>query len=300
MTPITQFTVSRAPRAGAALQWLDLHTYAITHAHAPCPRSPRFSLEPPGAFRTMEPFLATAAGERPLRAAPPVRPSHHRPALSSTVKTRPVLVLPSPAALAFALGLVSTTLLHAQTAPAPAPTARPAAPAAASSATQPAKDDAVQLSTFTVTEEKDIGYESMQTTSGMRTVQELKNVANSISIMNSQLMEDLAVVDIGEMSKWFVTGEESPDPAQPNQLIFRGIRNSFAVRNGWIWYSPMDAFATERVELLRGPNAFLYGEADLGGARSRSAASSRAASIAQRSWWAISRSAGSSWISTAA
>ena len=130
-------------------------------------------------------------------------------------------------------------------------------------------DEAVTLSIFTVSEEKDVGYESMQTTSGMRTVQELKNVANSISIMNSQLIEDLAVLNIEEMSKWFVTGEQSPDPAQPNQLIFRGVRNSFAIRNGWIWYSPMDSFATERVELLRGPNAFLYGEADLGGANNQ-------------------------------
>lgn len=129
-----------------------------------------------------------------------------------------------------------------------------------------AKADAVQLSIFVVTEEKDLGYESMQTTSGMRTVQELKNVANSISIMNSQLIEDLGVLNIEEMSRWFVTGEQSPDPAQPNQLVFRGVRNSFALRNGWIWYSPMDSFATERVEILRGPNAFLYGEADLGGA----------------------------------
>ena len=48
----------------------------------------------------------------------------------------------------------------------------------------PAKADAVQLSIFVVTEEKDLGYESMQTTSGMRTVQELKNVANSISSRN--------------------------------------------------------------------------------------------------------------------
>ena len=131
------------------------------------------------------------------------------------------------------------------------------------------KDEAVQLSIFTVTEEKDLGYESMQTTSGMRTVQELKNVANSISIMNAQLIEDLGVLNIEEMSRWFVTGEQSPDPAQPNQLVFRGVRNSYALRNGWIWYSPMDSFATERVELLRGPNAFLYGEADLGGANNQ-------------------------------
>ncbi|MSU72548.1 MAG: hypothetical protein EXS43_09430 [Opitutus sp.] len=148
--------------------------------------------------------------------------------------------------------------LAAQTAPAGAPGAEPAR-----------TGDALTLSVFTVSEEKDVGYESMQTTSGMRTVQALKNVANSISIMNSQLIDDLGVTTIEEMSRWFVTGEQSPDPAQPNQLILRGVRNSFALRNGWIWYSPMDSFATERVEILRGPNAFLYGETDLGGANNQ-------------------------------
>ena len=172
------------------------------------------------------------------------------------------------------VSLAATTfavLLRAVASAQTAPAAAPSAPTTAAGTTKPvpAKDEAVQLSIFTVSEEKDVGYESMQTTSGLRTVQELKNVANSISIMNSQLMEDLAVVDIGEASKWFVTGEESPDPAQPNQLVLRGIRNSFALRNGWIWYSPMDTYATERVELLRGPNAFLYGEADLGGANNQ-------------------------------
>jgi len=154
-------------------------------------------------------------------------------------------------------GLCALASLSAQTAPAP------------SAVATNANDPAIQLSVFTVTEERDLGYESMQTTSGLRTVQELKNVANSISVMNSTLMEDLGVIDVNEASRWFVTGEDNPDPALSNRLIFRGIVNNYAMRNGWIWYSPMDAFATERVELLRGPNAFLYGEADLGGANNQ-------------------------------
>ena len=103
----------------------------------------------------------------------------------------------------------------------------------------------------------------------MRTVQELKNVANSISIINAQFIEDIGATNLDEMSRWFVTGEANPDPALPNKGIFRGVVNNYAVRNGWIWYSPMESYSTERVELLRGPNAFLYGEADLGGANNQ-------------------------------
>ena len=152
------------------------------------------------------------------------------------------------------------TRLFAQAAP-------PATPP--SSTTSAAKDAAVQLSVFTVSEEKELGYESMQTTAGMRTVQELKNVANSISIMNAQLIEDTASLTLDEMSTWFVSGESQPiipTDTVSGKVILRGINNAFALRNGWIWYAPNDSFSTERVEQLRGPNAFLYGEADLGGA----------------------------------
>lgn len=162
-----------------------------------------------------------------------------------------------PAAVGLVFGLAA--LSPAQTAP-------------ASSGAAPRRDDqAVQLTAFTVSEAQDIGYESMQTTSGMRTVQELKNLANSISIMNAQFIEDLGLTTMEEMATWMVSGESNPDPnaTVQSRVILRGVSNAYALRNGWIWYSPMDSFSTERVEELRGPNAFLYGEADVGGAQNQ-------------------------------
>jgi len=158
------------------------------------------------------------------------------------------------------LGFSGLLAVHAQTAATSTPTD---------------SDDAgqvVQLSKFTVTSERETGYESMQTTSGMRTVQELKNVANSISVVNSQMIQDLGALTIEDMTRWTVTGEVNPDPqvaGGTSRLMFRGIQNNYSIRNGWIWYSPIDSYSTERVELLRGPNAFLYGEADLGGAQNQ-------------------------------
>ncbi len=157
--------------------------------------------------------------------------------------------------------LLAAALLLSRAFAQTAPTAKPA----------PAGEEAIQLSIFTVAEEKDVGYESMQTTSGMRTAQELKNVANSISIMNAQFIEDLGLTTMEEMSTWMVSGESNPDPNAlvQSRVILRGVPNAYALRNGWIWYSPMDAFSTEKVEELRGPNAFLYGEADVGGANNQ-------------------------------
>lgn len=166
--------------------------------------------------------------------------------------------------------LLTSTLLPALALAQTAPAASSTIPAAATSKTT-AESEAVKLSVFTVSEDKDLGYESMQTTSGMRTAQELRNVANSISIMNSQFIEDLGLTTMEEMSTWMVSGESNPDPNAlvQSRVILRGVPNAYALRNGWIWYSPMDAFSTEKVEELRGPNAFLYGEADVGGANNQ-------------------------------
>ncbi len=162
--------------------------------------------------------------------------------------------LPRTLLAALATWVASATSAHAQTTP-------PAGPAAAKAA-----DEAITLSVFKVSEDAVAGYQSMQTTSGMRTVQELKNVANSISIVNSELIADTGAISLMEVSKYFVSGEASPNPNGFQQTISRGVpSNSGALRNGWYWYSPQDAYAMERIELLRGPNAFLYGESAMGG-----------------------------------
>src|ERR1043166_7316960 len=74
------------------------------------------------------------------------------------------------------------------------------------------KDQAVQLEVFNVTDDRDLGYESLQTTSGMRTVQELKNLANSISIMNKTFMDDIGAITVDEVMRWSTSGEDNPEP----------------------------------------------------------------------------------------
>lgn len=206
--------------------------------------------------------LLFRAAQKLLSAARTANLIHHRPAMN--IITCPSARLPL-ALCALITGALLSPLAVGQTAPT---TSLPTSTSAANSAKM---DEAVTLSVFTVSEDKDLGYESMQTTSGMRTAQQLKNVANSISIMNSQFIEDLGLTTMEEMSTWMVSGESNPDPNAlvQSRVILRGVPNAYALRNGWIWYSPMDAFSTEKVEELRGPNAFLYGEADVGGANNQ-------------------------------
>jgi iron complex outermembrane recepter protein len=122
------------------------------------------------------------------------------------------------------------------------------------------------LSVFTVTDSKDEGYRSSQTISGSRTVEDLRNTPNSISIFNRELITDLMATTMAELSMYGLTGETNVNNGNTiATYVFRGIPSNFPLRDGLLWITPLDTYNIERVELLRGPNSFLFGEGAAGG-----------------------------------
>lgn len=154
------------------------------------------------------------------------------------------------------LTLLSTWLL----AVAPADGATPADSAI------PTSEEVKTLSVFTVTDSKDEGYRSTQTISGSRTVEQLRNTPNSISIFNRELITDLMATTMPELSMYGLTGEINVNNGNTiATYVFRGIPSNFPLRDGLLWITPLDTYNIERVELLRGPNSFLFGEGAAGG-----------------------------------
>lgn len=130
-----------------------------------------------------------------------------------------------------------------------------------------AKEEPVVLSIFQVTGDKDEGYRSTQTVSGSRTLADLRDTPNSISVLNRELLDDLIATKISDAMFFAVTGEIDTNGESANEgFVFRGILANLRLRNGVTWYGgTSDSYAIERVELLRGPQAFLYGEGTAGG-----------------------------------
>ncbi len=131
------------------------------------------------------------------------------------------------------------------------------------------KKDVVQLSVFEVRGESDEGYRATQTLSGSRTATLLRDTPSSISVLNRTFMEDLIVTDIAELSKFNISGEvgannESPISSGNGGTLSRGT-NSTNLRDGVVFFVSLDSHNIDRVELLRGPNGFLYTGGGAGG-----------------------------------
>ena len=124
----------------------------------------------------------------------------------------------------------------------------------------------IVMPVFELSTDRDEGYLSTQAVTGSRTLERLRDTPNSISVMNRELMDDLNVTTPDELMAYAITGQPGDDPtATTPQTVFRGIVANVRLRNNLKVLGPSDAFNLERVEILRGPNSFLYGEGTAGG-----------------------------------
>src|SRR4051812_37691101 len=162
----------------------------------------------------------------------------------------------------FALtGMAFVAVAHTQTV---------ASSATANSAT--AKDDAVVLSPFEVNSADDKGYAASSALAGTRTNEKLANLPNSISVITTDLMSDLALNDFFGAVEYAVGAEnifnDTGTVGAPvgvrsgNQISFRGIPSIRQLRDGFPWFLPQDAYNTERIEFARGPGGLAYGDVD--------------------------------------
>jgi hypothetical protein len=179
-------------------------------------------------------------------------------------------------ALAASLGLP----LGAQQVPDPNPAPRAqAAPA----------DDIIVLSPFTVQTGTDRGYFAENTLAGSRLNTNIADLGSSISIINRQLLEDTASVDINDVFRYEVNTEGSSTYTQSVLSLrsdgiadtnagftsggsgvpqtnatsnrIRGLGAPTAAINYYpaIGQVPFDSYNVQSIEISRGPNSMLFG-----------------------------------------
>ncbi|MBI5425788.1 MAG: TonB-dependent receptor plug domain-containing protein [Opitutae bacterium] len=153
---------------------------------------------------------------------------------------------------------------------------QPALAQSTSATTPSGSDDTVVLSPFVVNTSKDVGYVANTTLSGTRTNTDLKDVANPLDVFTSELMRDLSIQDIQDLTL-FANGVE-PNGAggfnsdgqerevwNYNYMQIRGFKTGVLTRNFMDLNAQFEAYNSERVEFSKGPNAILAGSGNPGG-----------------------------------
>jgi hypothetical protein len=143
-----------------------------------------------------------------------------------------------------------------------------------------ATDEAVELSPFVVKEDVDQGYYASQTLAGGRLRQDLKDTGTSIQVVTKEFMDDLGVTGVEELFQYTTgtevggilgnftgagdnfDGETSTGGARRNPdgtTRVRGLAAPDRARNFFKTDIPFDSFNTDRVDINRGANSFLFG-----------------------------------------
>jgi iron complex outermembrane recepter protein len=178
--------------------------------------------------------------------------------------------------------------LSAQTATTTTTTTTTTAPASTDTLAAPA----VQLDPFTVSTNKDRGYAATNEISGSRVDTPIKDIPISIDVITSQFISDIGATDLrsalayqaGIMthtqndlentggtfgSAYGQGGVNNPQGVTANtnqsQFKIRGFITDNTLRDGFLRLSGADTVNMDRIEVVFGPNALLYGTGNFGG-----------------------------------
>src|SRR4051812_4944893 len=141
-------------------------------------------------------------------------------------------------------------------------------------------ETAVELSPFVVQENTNQGYYASQTLAGGRMRQDIRDLGSSIQVITKEFMDDLSVTGVEELFQYTTstevggiggnftgatdggggetnTGDARRNPDGTSRL--RGLAAPDRARNFFKTDIPFDSYNTDRIDINRGANSFLFG-----------------------------------------
>jgi outer membrane receptor protein involved in Fe transport len=140
-----------------------------------------------------------------------------------------------------------------------------------------ADDDVVQLETFVVNTDRDIGYVAVDSLAGGRTNTPIKLTPAAMSSLTRTFLDDVAIQDVRESLQWALNvipsdygAGKTSSPFNDFDFNFRGAGQSLQggagpTRNYFTYYQSADTYNVDRIEFDRGPNSILFGIGTVGG-----------------------------------
>ena len=126
----------------------------------------------------------------------------------------------------------------------------------AASTTEQKVEETILLSEFSVKENADIGYVASESVTGTRVATQIKDLPFSVSVITSEFMRDFDFFDIATDMAY--TANLNGVDTQGNSNL-RGYGATFTLRNGFYRLGLNDRVNTDRIEVIKGPNAAIYG-----------------------------------------
>ena len=145
----------------------------------------------------------------------------------------------------------------------------PATPASSSASSS----EVVQLSAFEVTTAKDKGYSARDTVGASRIAIPIAELSQSIAVINQEILRDLAPNSLAEVARYIGGAAESNSPGS-DIFAIRGVPISSPFTDGLPEVGSsqgagLDFSLFNRIEVLKGPSAVIYGSTSAGGVVNR-------------------------------
>lgn len=131
-------------------------------------------------------------------------------------------------------------------------------------------EETIKLSVFEVTTSKDIGYQSANAAEVTRMNTPIENIPMNVTVFNQQFIDDLVATSTDQLLAYDAssvkTSENDGFLARGSASVGTNFLNGFAQTSG---FGSQPLANIERVEIIRGPAAVLYGSGGYGGTYNR-------------------------------
>ena len=117
-------------------------------------------------------------------------------------------------------------------------------------------EETIRLSEFTVTDKSDDSYVASESITGTRVRTPIKDLTFNVSVITSEFLRDFAYFEIDNLS--YTSGISGFDNGGGN-VNMRGYGATSFLRNGFLRLGLVDRVNIDRIEVIRGPSATIYG-----------------------------------------
>lgn len=126
----------------------------------------------------------------------------------------------------------------------------------------PRREDVVELTPFEVRSETNRGYIAAETMTGSRVATQIKDLPYTVNVLTSELFEDFALFELNDNVAYIgsFTGLD-----QGGGFNLRGFNATNQLRDGFFRLGRYGSSNVDRIEVIKGPNAAIYGQTSPGG-----------------------------------